>query len=110
MLRNNGKITSSLMMSLDVVLSTVICLGLLYWSELSGMTDPFAEAGGSTLLLAVTACLVWPFTFQQLDVYSSVRTLGAGDVTRRLRVSGCVVATILGAVAFASGMAAMHAR
>ncbi len=104
MLRNNGKITSSLLMSLDVVLSTVICLGLLYWTELSGMTDPFAEAGGSTLLLAVTACLVWPFTFQQLDVYASVRTLGLWDVTRRLLVSGCVVATILGAVAFASNV------
>lgn len=102
MLRNNGKITSSLLMSIDVVLSTVICLGLLYWTELSGMTDPFAEAGGSTLLLAVTACLVWPFTFQQLDVYSSVRTLSIWDVTRRLLVSGCVVATVLGAVAFAS--------
>lgn len=102
MLRNNGKITSSLLMTLDVVLSTVICLGLLYWTELSGMTDPFAEAGSSTLLLAVTACLVWPFTFQQLDVYASVRTLGFWDVTRRLLVSGCIVATILGAVAFAS--------
>ena len=102
MLRNNGKITSSLLMSMDVVVSTVICLGLLYWTDLSGMSDPLAEAGGSTLLLAVTACLVWPFTFQQLDVYASVRTLGPWDVARRLLVSGCVVATILGAVAFAS--------
>lgn len=102
MLRNNGKITSSLLMALDVVISTVICLGLLHWTELSGMSDPFVEAGSSTLLLAVTACLVWPFTFQQLDVYASVRTLGLWDVTQRLLVSGCVVATILGAVAFAS--------
>jgi len=102
MLRNNGKLTSSLMMSLDVIMSTAICLGLLYWSEISGMANPMAEAGGSMLLLAVTACLVWPFTFQQLDVYSSVRTLGVLDVTRRLVVSGCVVATILGAVAFAA--------
>ena len=102
MLRNNGKLTASLLMSLDVVLSTAICVGLLYWSALSGMTDPVEQAGGSMLLLAVTACLVWPFTFQQLDVYSSVRTLGIWDVMRRLLASGCVVATILGAVAFAA--------
>jgi len=102
MLRNNGKITSSLLMSLDVVMSTVICVGLLHWTELSGNSEPFVDAGGSTLLLVVTACLVWPLTFQQLDVYSSVRTQGAWDVTRRLLVSGCVVSTILGAVAFAS--------
>jgi len=102
MLRNNGKITSSVLMLLDVVLSTVICLALLQWPEVSGMSDPFAEAGASLLLLAITACLVWPFTFQQLDVYSSVRTLGAWDVTQRLFVSGCVVATILGAIAFAT--------
>lgn len=104
MLRNNGKLISTLMMSLDVVLSTAICFALLHQSALSGMTDPLVEAGGSTLLLALTACLVWPFTFQQLDVYASVRTLGVWDVTRRLFVSGCVVATILGAVAFASGV------
>lgn len=102
MLRNNGKLISSLLMSLDIILSTAICVGLLYWSDISGMTDPVAEAGSSMLLLAVTACLVWPFTFQQLDVYASVRTLGFWDVTRRLVVSGCVVATVLGAVAFAA--------
>lgn len=102
MLRNNGKITSSLLMAMDIVLSTVICLGLLQWTDLSGMDDPIAQTGGSMLLVALTACLVWPFTFQQLDVYSSVRTLGFWDVTRRLLVSGCVVATILGAVAFAT--------
>jgi exopolysaccharide biosynthesis polyprenyl glycosylphosphotransferase len=102
MLRNNGKITSSLLMALDVVLSTAICLGLLNRPELSGLSDPLGEAGPSMLFMALTACLVWPFTFQQLDVYSSVRTLGVWDVTRRLLVSGCVVATILGAVAFAT--------
>ncbi len=104
MLRNNGKITSSLLMSLDVLLSTIICLGLLHWPEVSGMQAPLAHAGGSMLLMALTACLVWPFTFQQLDVYSSVRTLGFWDVTRRLVVSGCVVATILGATAFATNV------
>ena len=102
MLRNNGKITSSLLMALDIVLSTAICLALLNQPRLSGLTDPLGEAGPSMLLLAITACLVWPFTFQQLDVYSSVRTLGIWDVARRLLVSGCVVATILGAVAFAT--------
>src|SRR6056297_3301041 len=102
MLRDNGKITSSLLMLLDVLLSSVVCLGLLNWPRVSGMQDPLTDAGGSMLLMALTACLVWPFTFQQLDVYSSVRTLGFWDVTRRLVVSGCVVATILGATAFAT--------
>ena len=98
MLRNNGKITSSLLMSLDVVMSTAICLGLLYRSSMLGLTYPVEQASGSMLLLALTSCLVWPFTFQQLDVYSSVRTLGIWDVTRSLLVSGCVVATVLGAI------------
>ena len=102
MLRNNGKITSSLLMSLDVVMSTAICLGLLYRSSMLGLTYPVEQASGSMLLLALTSCLVWPFTFQQLDVYSSVRTLGIWDVMRSLLVSGCVVATVLGAVAFAA--------
>ncbi len=102
MLRNNGKLTSSLLMSLDVVLSAAILITLLQWPEVSGMVDPFAEASGSMFLMALTVCLVWPFTFQQLDVYSSVRTLGFWDVARRLLVSGCVVAMILGAMAFAA--------
>lgn len=102
MLRNNGKITSSLLMILDVVLSTAICLFLLNQPEISGLENPLGQAGLPMLLLAITACLVWPFTFQQLDVYSSVRTLGFWDVSRRLIVSGCIVATILGAVAFAA--------
>ena len=89
-------------MVLDIVLSTAICIGLLYQSTIEGLTDPVEQAGGSTLLLAVTSCLVWPFTFQQLDVYSSVRTIGTWDVMRRLLVSACVVATVLGAVAFAA--------
>jgi exopolysaccharide biosynthesis polyprenyl glycosylphosphotransferase len=101
MLRNNGKLVSSLMMSVDVVLSALICVGLLSWAPLSGMSDPLGQAGGAMLGLALAACLVWPFTFQQLDVYASVRTLGFWEVTRRLFVSGCVVATILGALAFA---------
>ena len=102
MLRNNGKITSSLLMVLDVVMSTAICLALLQWPQVSGISDPLADASASMFLLALTACLVWPFTFQQLDVYSSVRTLGFWDVAQRLIVSGCVVATILGAMAFAT--------
>lgn len=102
MLRNNGKITSSLLMILDVVLSTAIFLLLLQWPEVSGVSDPFADTGASMILIALTACLVWPFTFQQLDVYASVRTLGFWDVTQRLLVAGCVVATILGAMAFAT--------
>lgn len=102
MLRNNGKITSALLMSLDVVMSTAICIGLLVRFSVLGLTDPTEQAGGSILLLALTSCLVWPFTFHRLDVYSSVRTLGIWDVIRSLLVSGCVVATVLGAVAFAA--------
>jgi exopolysaccharide biosynthesis polyprenyl glycosylphosphotransferase len=102
MLRNNGKIMSSLLMALDVVLSTAICLALLNEPEISGLADPLGQAGPSMLFVTLTACLVWPFAFQQLDVYSSVRTLGFWEVSRRLLVSGCVVSTILGAVAFAT--------
>jgi exopolysaccharide biosynthesis polyprenyl glycosylphosphotransferase len=100
MLRNNGQITSSLLMSMDVLVSTAICLALLQWPQMNQVATPLTSGTGSMLLMALTACLVWPFTFQQLDVYSSVRTLGFWDVSRRLIVSGCVVATILGAMAF----------
>ncbi|MBJ22469.1 MAG: hypothetical protein CL933_23920 [Deltaproteobacteria bacterium] len=102
MLRNNGKVISSLLMFLDVVLSAAIWSFLIQSPRISGVAHPFAEAGGAMLLVALTACLVWPFTFQQLDVYSSIRTLGFWDITRRLIVSGCIVATILSAMAFAT--------
>ncbi|HKK51017.1 MAG TPA: hypothetical protein VKA74_05495, partial [Myxococcota bacterium] len=71
MLRNNGTITSSLLMSLDILLSAVIFLGLLHWPEASGLTEPFREGGAPMLVVVLTGCLIWPFTFQQLDVYAS---------------------------------------
>ena len=102
MLRDNGNITSSLLMLLDVMLSAVICLGLLHWPEASGLADPFAQGGLAMIVVALTGCLIWPFTFQQLDVYASARTQGLWEVSRRLFISGIVTATILGAIAFAT--------
>ena len=100
MLRNHGTITASLVMSLDVLLSAVICLLLLHWPQVSGIADPFEQGGSAMLIVALTGCFIWPFTFQQLEVYQSARTLGFWDVARRLLVSGVVTATVLGAVAF----------
>jgi len=102
MLRNHGAIVASILMAFDVLLSSAICFLLLMQPEISGLSEPLVEAGSPMLLVLAVACLIWPFTFQQLDVYESVRTLGIWDVTRRLLVSGVVVATILGAVAFAT--------
>ncbi len=102
MLRNHGTITASLVMSLDVLLSAVICLLLLNWPQVSGLADPFQQGGSAMLIVALTGCFIWPFTFQQLEVYQSARTLGFWDVARRLVISGVVTATVLGAVAFAT--------
>ncbi|MAG30558.1 MAG: hypothetical protein CL908_06645 [Deltaproteobacteria bacterium] len=104
MLRNNGTVTSSLLMSLDVLLSTSVCLGLLLWPEVSGLTDPFGQGGIAMLVVALTGCLVWPITFGQLDVYGSVRTAQSGEVARRLILAGLVNATILGALAFVTNV------
>jgi exopolysaccharide biosynthesis polyprenyl glycosylphosphotransferase len=101
MLRNHGKITSSLLMSLDVLLSASVCLALLNWPAISGLEDPFAQGGSAVLVLALTGCLVWPITIQQLDAYSSFRTVGFWDVARRLTVAGFIAGAILGSVAFA---------
>ncbi len=102
MLRNHGTITASLVMSLDVLLSAVICLLLLHWPQVSGLADPFEQGGSAMLIVALTGSFIWPFTFQQLEVYQSARTLGFWDVARRLVVSGVVTSTVLGAVAFAT--------
>jgi len=101
MLRNYGKITSSLLMSLDVLLSASVFLVLVNWPAVSGLADPFERGGTAVLVLALTGCLVWPITFQQLDAYSSVRTVGLWDVARRLTIAGFITGAILGAVAFA---------
>ena len=73
MLRDNGNVTSSLLMLFDVMLSSAICLALLHWPQASGLADPFAQGGVAMLVVALTGCLINPFTFQQLDVYASAR-------------------------------------
>ena len=104
MLRNYGTTTSSLLMIFDVVVSAVICVLLLEWPAASGLTDPFAQGGTALLVVALAGTLIWPVTFQHFEVYSSARTQGFWDVSRRLFVSGIVTATIFGAVAFASNV------
>ncbi|MFK7897262.1 MAG: sugar transferase [Myxococcota bacterium] len=102
MLRNHGTITSSLIMALDVVLSAAIFLTMLHWPMASGLSDPFAQGGAAIVIVTLTGCLIWPLTFQQLEVYQSARTLSGWDVAKRLVVSGVIAATVLGAVAFAT--------
>ena len=58
MLRNHGTITASLLMSLDVLLSAVICLLLLHWPQASGLVDPFQQGGQAMLIVALTGILV----------------------------------------------------
>lgn len=102
MLRNFGTVTSTLLMSLDVVLGAVLFVGLLYLPEISGVADPFATDGLGMLVLALTACLIWPITFHQLDVYESARTLSLYEVGKRLLLSTAIAAIVMGAVAFAT--------
>ena len=101
MLRNHGKISSSILMSLDVLLSAAVFLALLNWPAVSGLAGPFREGGAAVVVLALTGCLVWPIAYQQLDAYSSVRTVRFWDVARRLAIAGFITGAILGAVAFA---------
>jgi len=102
MLRNHGTITASMLMTLDVIVSSAIFFALLNVPGISGLPDPFQQNGEAMLIVALTGCLIWPFTFQQFDVYESARTLGFWDVARRLLVSGVVTSVVLGAAAFAT--------
>ncbi len=102
MLRNRGTVTSSLLMALDISLSASICIALLHWPAVSGLADPFVQGGTSMVVVALIGCLAWPFTFQQLDIYSSIRTVGLWEGARRLIIAGFVAGTVLGAAAFAT--------
>ncbi|MEZ4290410.1 MAG: hypothetical protein R3E53_07675 [Myxococcota bacterium] len=53
MLRNNGKLASSLLMVLDVSMSGAICLALLFSHSISGLGDRSSSRGR-------VSCSCWP--------------------------------------------------
>ena len=99
MLRVQSQRFHTVLVALDVALSGAIFLMLLdrFNMPTQGL-DPVHAAA-----LALVACLAWPLTLQQFNLYESQRVIPLDQVISRLLVAGTFSTVLLSATAFALG-------
>ncbi len=101
-LRSHGGRLYGLLITLDVILSAMIVIGLFYlFPRVSGL-DAGAEWVMTPSLLAtvLVACLAWPLTLQQLGLYESQRLMPVDQIVARLVFAGMAATLLLTATAF----------
>jgi exopolysaccharide biosynthesis polyprenyl glycosylphosphotransferase len=101
MLRVQSQRFHSLLVTIDVALSGVLLVLLLSAPRIAGLKagDDWIMTPG-LLATALTACLAWPFTLQQMGLYDSQRLTALDRVVGRLVVAGICSTMLVTAAAF----------
>ncbi len=97
MLKVQSQRLHSLLVSLDVAQSGAIFVLLLFHA---GLSDSRIDLTPGLLALGLVACLAWPLTLQQLNLYDSQRLIPLDQVLARLLLAGAFATTVLTATAF----------
>lgn len=100
MLRNHAKGLHRLLLYADFAFSAVVFLALVAQPAMrpAGLLDEAASV--RLLILGLVACVAWPLSFEQLQLYVSQRRRSPWEILARLFLAGLIASLMLAATAF----------